>query len=382
MKPSAQRISKGLFYLALLPLTLGLCAWQGWAWWSWAIAPSALEVPSGAASPASPTIRLEIPQGTPSQQIGRDLEAAGLIRSASAWNLWSRLLTMRKKQGGFQAGTYEFSTTQSLPEIAAQIWAGQVVYSSFTIPEGWSLQQMAAYFEAQSFFKAQDFLAATRKIPQSQYPWLPANLPHLEGFLYPDTYQLQGDKITPQEVIQQMLNRFEQVALPVYQKSQGQPSQQQKPLSLLEWVTLASIVEKEAVIPSERSRISGVFTQRLKLGMTLGSDPTVEYGLGVQQTPDQPLTLAQVNTASPYNTYINPGLPPTPIASPGLASLEATLAPEKTDYLYFVARYDGTHVFSRTLEEHEAAQITIQDQQAARRKAETAPTASPVPSKL
>jgi UPF0755 protein len=128
-------------------------------------------------------------------------------------------------------------------------------------------------------------------------------------------------------------------------------------------VTLASIVEKEAVVPQERSRIAGVFTSRLRQGWTLGSDPTVEYALGIRQTADQPLTFDQVKIASPYNTYINPGLPPTPIASPGLASLKATLYPEDTPYLYFVARYDGTHVFSRTLAEHEAAQAAIRKQQ-------------------
>ncbi len=127
-------------------------------------------------------------------------------------------------------------------------------------------------------------------------------------------------------------------------------------------MTLASIVEKEAVVGSERPLIAGVFFSRLQKGMRLESDPTVEYALGIRQTADQPLTFAQVKTVSPYNTYLNPGLPPGPIASPGLASLKATLAPEKTDYLFFVARYDGTHVFSRTLQEHEAAVTKIRKQ--------------------
>jgi UPF0755 protein len=112
---------------------------------------------------------------------------------------------------------------------------------------------------------------------------------------------------------------------------------------------------KRAVIATERKLIAGVFTKRLQEGMTLGADPTVEYGLGIRQTREKPLTLKQVNTPSPYNTYINPGLPPTPIAAPGLASLEATLYPENTDFLYFMARYDGTHIFSKTAAEHEAA---------------------------
>jgi len=123
----------------------------------------------------------------------------------------------------------------------------------------------------------------------------------------------------------------------------------------------------------ERPRIAGVFVRRLRLGMKLESDPTVEYGLNIQQTPDQPLTLNQVRTPSPYNTYLNRGLPPTPIASPGLASLKATLAPENTEYIFFVARYDGTHVFSRTLAEHEAAVVAIRKQRSARRQATSKP---------
>jgi UPF0755 protein len=204
-------------------------------------------------------------------------------------------------------------------------------------------------------FQAEEFLAAAKQIPRQKYPWLPANLPHLEGFLYPDTYQLGAvEKPTAVQVVDQMLGQFEKVALPVYQQQKGD-------MSLLQWVTLASIVEKESVVPKERGIISGVFHNRLKMNMPLGSDPTVEYGLGIRQTKDQPLTFAQVDKPTPYNTYMNPGLPPTPIASPGKASLEATLRPEATDYLYFVAKYDGTHVFSKTNEEHLAAQDKIWD---------------------
>jgi UPF0755 protein len=200
-------------------------------------------------------------------------------------------------------------------------------------------------------------MAVASQVPYAQYPWLPSGLPHLEGFLYPDTYQLDGDAVTPEAVIKQMLDRFEQLALPIYQKNQKNTK-----LDLKEWVTLASIVEKEAVVASERNRIAGVFTSRLNKGMKLGSDPTVEYALGIRQTKEKPLTFKQVETPSPYNTYVNVGLPPTPIAAPGIASLEATLAPEKTEYLYFMARYDGTHIFSRTQAEHDAA-IAKVDQQ-------------------
>ncbi|MDJ0708286.1 MAG: endolytic transglycosylase MltG [Leptolyngbyaceae cyanobacterium MO_188.B28] len=343
---------KGLFYLVLLPAAIGVSGWQGWAWWSWATSP--VESPlTDKPTIAAQRIQIQIPQGTPAQQIGQDLESAGLIRSAAAWRFWTRWKAFQDPEGGFKAGVYALSPTQTLAEIADQIWLGDVVQLSFTIPEGWSRKQMAEALEAKGFFSASEFMNASSKIPVNQHPWLPQTLPHLEGFLYPDTYQLPAERITPEAVVFQMLKRFEEEAFSLYQ--------QQSDMSLLEWVTLASIVEKEAVIPEERGVIAGVFTNRLDNDIPLGADPTVEYGLGIEQTPEQPLTWDQVNTPSPYNTYINAGLPPTPIASPGQASLEAALNPEKTDYLYFVARYDGTHVFSRTLAEHEAAQADIRD---------------------
>jgi UPF0755 protein len=334
----------------LVPVVAGIAAWQGWGWWSWATQPTATVATDNA---DGQTVQIQIPVGTSGQQIGQDLEAAGVINSALAWKLWSRWQGWQDPAGGFQAGTYDISLTSSMEDIAWRIWNGEVVQTSFTIPEGWNRQQMADYFEQEGFFPAADFLVATEQHPKEQYPWLPDELPHLEGFLFPDTYQLPADAVAPEAVVNQMLGRFETIALPIYQQVSDPP------LSLLDWVTLGSIVEKESVVPEERTIIAGVFTNRLQLGMPLGADPTVEYGLGIQQTPDQPLTWAQVETPSPYNTYINQGLPPTPIASPGKPSLEATLAPASTNYLYFVARYDGTHVFSRTLAEHEAARDAI-----------------------
>jgi len=346
------RISKWSFYLLVFPAILGICSWQGWAWWSWATDP----VESSRSETAAAGVQVEIPLGTTSQEIGENLEAVGLIRSAKAWDLWSRWLRLQTDEGDFQAGVYQLSPTQSMAEIAELLWLGKVVQTSYTIPEGWNIKQMASYFEAQGFFSAAAFVAATRQNYEGEYPWLPRDLPHLEGFLYPDSYQMPKDAITPDSVVRQMLGEFERVALPVYQQAQQNTS-----MSLSEWVTLASIVEKEAVVSSERAIIAGVFTQRLQLGMRLEADPTVEYGLGIKQTRDRPLTYQQVSTASPYNTYLNRGLPPTPIASPGVASLKATLYPEETDYLFFVARYDGTHIFSRTLAEHNAAIATVEN---------------------
>jgi UPF0755 protein len=367
-----QRGSKGFIVLLLALAAIGASAFQGWQWWAWANA-----APARASAPAKPPTKLQIQEGTSAQEIGRDLEALGLIRSAEAWELWTRWMSLREAQGGFKAGTYALSPTESMSEIADKIWRGEVVTLTFTIPEGWSLKRMAQYFEESGFFAAQDFLAATEQLP-SEYAWLPqvaAGLPRLEGYLYPDTYQVEG-KVTPADVIRQMLDRFEQLALPVYQQ---QKSSGQTQLTLAQWVTLGSIVEKEAVQPNERPLIAGVFLNRLRQEIPLGADPTVEYGLGVTQTPDQPLTFQQVSTPNPYNTYLNQGLPPTPIASPGLASLKAVLNPATTDYLYFVARYDGSHVFSRTLTEHQAAQTAIHDQRDSEQPARSPGPKPPAP---
>ena len=348
-----RRFLRWFVFLVVLLGGAGYGAWRGWKWWEWASAPP-LVTPVGQAQ-EPPAMQIEIPQGTPAQIIGVKLEEAGVIRSALAWKIWARWLQFQKQSGGFQAGMYRLSPAQPLESIADRIWEGDVVQYSFTIPEGRSIREMATYFEAQGFFSADAFIEASRNVPYAQYPWLPNNLPHLEGFLYPDTYQLTDGSLTPEAVIAQMLARFEEVALPVYR---------QKPnpleLTLLQWVTLGSIVEKESVVEPERATIAGVFTNRLKKGMKLEADPTVEYGLGIRQTVDKPLTFRQVETPSPYNTYLNTGLPPTPIAAPGVASLKATLEPEETEYLYFMARYDGTHIFSRTLAEHEEAIATVE----------------------
>lgn len=338
--------------VALVTLVGGIGG-GGWYWWQSAIAPIRNET-----QPREQLLQVKIPDGASANEIGSILEEAGLIRSVTAWKVWTRWQGLWNTSGGFHAGTYQLSPQAPLPEIAQTIWTGKVQQISFTVPEGWSQKQMAAYFEELGWFTAQEFLEAANTIPRDRYPWLPEGIPFLEGFLFPDTYQISVDQRTPNAVIGVMLDHFQASALPVYEKRAGFED-----LSLNDWVTLASIVEKEAVVAEERARIAGVFWNRLRDNITLGSDPTVEYGLGITQTPDQPLTYAQVETPSPYNTYINAGLTPTPIASPGLASLQATVSPEKTDFLYFVARYDGTHVFSRTLTEHLRAQARIRDQQ-------------------
>lgn len=335
--------------LLFTPIAILTVLGGGMSWWNVVTAP-----PS--ADPNAKSIQVQVKPGTSAQAIGQELEAKGAIKSQLAWKLWTSWQAKQGK-GSPQTGTYELSPSQPLPVVAKQILEGKVIQSGFTIREGWKIGQMAEYFEKQGLFKAADFIAATKEIPKDKFPWLPDGIPHLEGFLFPETYKVPAETITPKGVVTQMLKQFEQVALPEYQKVAATQK-----LSLLDWVSLSSIVEKEAVIPVERSKIAGVFTTRLAKNMRLESDPTVEYGLGIKQTADRPLTFAEVKRPNPYNTYMNAGIPPGPIASPGIGSLKAVLNPDSTDLLFFVAKYDGTHVFSKTLSEHVAATNAIRKQ--------------------
>ena len=339
--------------MKVVPAAIGVLLLLGWAGWRGLTAPVEAR---GNSADKDKQVQFTVEPGVGGNQIGAQLAREGLIKSNNGWKIWTKLKQVTDSSGGFKAGTYLVSPEESLSDIAGKIWDGQIMQTDFTVPEGWSTKQMAEYFESLGYFSAAEFENAVTEIPYDKYPWLPEDLPILEGFLYPDTYKITSDRTSnPQAIINTMLDRFEQIALPVYET-------QEPGMSLKDWVTLASIVEKEAVVGEERRLIAGVFTARLDQGIRLGSDPTVEYGLGIRQTADQPLTYAQVETPSPYNTYMNAGLTPTPIASPGIESLKATLDPEGTDYLYFVARYDGTHVFSKTLREHEAATREIRRQ--------------------
>lgn len=353
-----KRFSKWTFYLVILPVVLGFSGWQGWAVWNWLLSPQESE--NNSQNAIAREIQLNIAPGTSTAQMGQDLEALGLIRSAWVWKVWASWLTLQEGEGMFKAGTYKVAANQPLPELAQQLWQGEIMRLSFTIPEGWNRWQMAKYFESLGYFSEEEFITAIANVKGDRYSWLPQDVPFLEGFLFPDTYELASDRVTAEQAIELMLSRFEAVALPLYQEAQNQTN-----LSLKDWVTLASIVEKEAVVEEERPLIAGVFTGRLADGMKLEADPTVEYALGIRQTADRPLTLKQVQVDSPYNTYRYEGLPPTAIASPGLASLKATLSPQTTDYRFFVARYDGTHVFTKTLAEHEAAVKAVRQQREA-----------------
>lgn len=347
---------KWLLITAPTALAIALIGGMGMSWWGNTTAPVSKD-------PNAQPVQFQVKQGTSAQAIGQQLESQGIIKSSFAWKLWTSWLAKQGK-GSLKSGTYILSPNQSLPDIADLILNGKVVQVGFTIKEGWNIKQMAEYFEKEKgWFSAASFIAASQDIPKAKFPWLPDGIPHVEGFLYPETYKVPSDGITAEGIRDQMLKQFEQNALPLYQQAQ-----QTTKFSLLEWVSLASVVEKEAVIAKERPLIAGVFVSRLAKNMRLESDPTVEYGLGIKQTADRPLTFAEVKRPNPYNTYVNAGIPPGPIGSPGLGSLQAVLQPEQTDKLFFVARYDGTHVFSETLSEHVKATNEIRRQRNATKK--------------
>jgi UPF0755 protein len=310
------------------------------SWWSSEIA---APEPTG----TEPVV-FEVPAGSSTQSVGKKLVEQKIIKSELAWKLWTSVFS--RQSGGPKMGSYQLSANKSLPDIAAKLWSGKVTEVSFTIPEGSRISKMDAAFAKRGFFAKGAFAAEANKIPRDKFSWLPAGIKNLEGFLYPNTYFIPKDGITPEKIVNQMLKQFEKDALPLYQ-AQGASSG----FTLLEWVSLSSIVEKEAAVAKERPQIAGVFINRLKKKMTLGSDPTAEYAFNIGQTADKPLTFAQVKQVHPYNTYTTPGITPGPISSPGKGSLSAVLNPDTTDKLFFVAKYDGTHVFTSTNAEHEKA---------------------------
>ncbi len=280
---------------------------------------------------------VEIKKGDGVFTIANKLADAGVIKSRLVFILEALRTGVYKK---FQAGEYAFNLNQDLHQIFKILTEGRVVYHKVVIPEGLTLWQIAEVLEENHICKKEDFLKLAKSPEIAKKFGLPG--PTLEGYLYPDTYYFPKNT-HPGIVIKTMVDNFwkhwkkyEKIA-----KKEGK--------SLKEVITLASIVEKEALFDREKPIIAAVYLNRLKRGMPLQADPTVNYALKKFRR----LTYKDYYTVnSPYNTYLNPGLPPTPICSPGEASIKAVLFPAKVRYLYFVAKGDGTHYFSRTYRQH------------------------------
>jgi UPF0755 protein len=239
-----------------------------------------------------------------------------------------------------KAGIYAFEKGARLVDVFADLEAGRVDLVSVTFPEGWTAREMASALEAADVTRAQEFVALALD-PAAPARWgLPG--PTLEGFLFPDTYRFPRE-ISPREVAEALVRRFREVAAGLA------PLASQRGLSLKDWVTLASVVEKETGVEAEKALIAAVFRNRLSQGMPLQSDPTVIYGIA---DFDGNLRKSDLRRDSPYNTYARRGLPAGPIANPGRSSLEAVLSPAAVPYLYFVSRNDGSHVFSANYADH------------------------------
>ena len=230
--------------------------------------------------------------------------------------------------------------------MIAKIARGDVYLRPITFPEGLSIVEMARLFETRGFGAAAAFEAAaqnTRLVAD-----LDPQARDLEGYLFPETYPLPR-RTDANTLVRTMVSRFEQVF-----GADERAATAARGLSVREVVTLASLVEKETAKPEERPTVAAVYLNRLKIGMGLQCDPTVIYALQKAGRYTGNLTRADMAFDSPYNTYKYAGLPPGPIAAPGRASIEAALRPADVDYLYFVSRNDGSHVFSRTYAEHQA----------------------------
>lgn len=304
-------------------------------------------------SPVNPgldSVNFKIEPGTTASQVATDLAAAGLIDDPQ---LLTRYLHYRGLDRGIEAGRYLLSGRLSWIELAKSLQSAEAGAGMLTIPEGWRREQIAAAAAAASPTLLQDELLEASNSRPDGYSFSHELPPEggLEGFLFPDTYAIDADTGALELVLMMLDNFEEQLRAPL------RSGFEERGLSLYEAVTLASIVEREAVIEEERPLIASVFLNRLALGMNLDADPTVQYALG--QQPDgiwwkSSLTASDLQIDSPYNTYRNPGLPPSPIANPGLSSLQAVAEPAQEVYLYFRAACDGSgrHNFAVTFEEH------------------------------
>ncbi len=292
-----------------------------------------------------------IPYNSSTRQIAAILEDEGIIPSAFIFLLYVRYFS---PEPGFQAGSYQMAPGTSFEDIIATLQEGVILQEGirFTVPEGYTVEQIARRLDVEGIVSAEAFLEACEQYDDAERFLFLEDIPgetayRLEGYLFPDTYEV-FEETTAEEIVVLMLARLEKALHEGFVERLDEIE-----LSLHQILTLASIVEKEARVAEERSLIAAVFHNRLESDHMpfLQSCATVQYALG-EVKPF--LTYRDLEVDSPYNTYRHPGLPPGPIASPGYHAIEATLFPAEVDYLYFVYKEDGsgTHYFSRTLEEH------------------------------
>jgi UPF0755 protein len=321
-----------LLVLLLAVAALGIAAYQIIKW---------AEGPAVSARLHPPSTVVTIPDRFTFQQVAALLEREGLIKSRLAFVWLARFQSADRK---IHAGEFELNPSMAPAEILSRLTVGQVVLHPILIPEGLTMVQVAEIFGQQGLVDPQELLRLMKD--PAFIASLDIKADTLEGYLYPDTYKFPRG-IKPKEVITAMVEHLRQVYGPDLQARA-----QELKLTQHEVLTLASVIEKESGSNGEREEISAVFHNRLKKHIPLQSDPTVIYGL---PSFDGNIHKKDLSSPSPYNTYRIAGLPPGPIANPGIQSIRATLYPSNSRALYFVSKNDGTHQFSATLEEHNQA---------------------------
>ena len=289
------------------------------------------------------TCVITVENGMTAADIANMLHKEKLIKRPESFRLEARFMGL---EGKLQAGKYEIEAGKSNSEIIDILARGQVKTVSFTVPEGYTVNKIAAKLAAEGLGDAEKFKEAARNY--TPYKYMETNNPDViykaEGFIYPSTY-LFTDGMTEKDMLATMVKEFN---TQINHEKIGDAAEKAD-MQLRDIVTIASMVELEAVFKEEQPRIAGVFLRRLQIYMPIQSDTTIQYILGAQK---EEITFADTEIQNPYNTYVNVGLPPGPIGSPSLDAIKAVLNPEQTDYLYFVADKDGHHRFTRTYEEH------------------------------
>ncbi len=315
------------FFTLVLLLVLGVGGWLAWA----------LLLP---VTPQGQKIVLLRP-GFSTRRIARELQAAGVIRSANAFLVWHAFHRRRF----LMAGEYLFDKSADARQIHSRLVRGDVYFRQVVVPEGYTMFDIARAVQDAGLGSSEDFLKSARS-DTTLISDLAPGAQTLEGYLFPATYEFtrtQSDK----DMVAAMVKEFRRVAREI-----GLSNDATQGRDLPQIVTLASIVEKETAVPEERPIVASVYYNRIAKKVALQADPSVIYAELLQGSYQGALHHADMQDDSPYNTYRHPGLPPGPIGNPGKSSLEAAMHPAQTDYFYFVSDGNGHHRFAESLEEH------------------------------
>lgn len=312
---------------------------------TWPALLAATVMACSAPAPSGEPVRITIPAGASFRQVTDTLVARGLVGSRFWFTALARL---RRSDRAAKAGVYDLPRDASAWHLLTALERGRVAMVRFTAPEGLSLTDLAELAEARLGIPRDSVLTAARD--RARINRVAPDAPSLEGYLLPETYQLPVP-VTGASLVDAMVAEFQRRWDPAWDRRLDSLS-----LTRTQLLALAAIVEGEARHDDERSTIAAVYRNRLRLGMALQADPTVQYAIQLATGErKQRLYFKDYEFPSAYNTYLNPGLPPGPVNSPGAKSIEASLYPADVPWLYFVADSDGHHVFSRTLVEHNRA---------------------------